>query len=384
MNKRTELAFILIIVHLFLGAQFISAQDLDSLYSVGEYAHILKHFETQPPNSFKTQILKAKSLRAKHFTEDALASYEEALKDKNDEPIHQFTYAKLLKSNNQLKEADSLLSLLHTNYPKNPEFLYQLGLTKATFSRASEEIYFEKALEQDSSHQGAAYELAKFYFRIKSYEKAEDISLEALSFNPNNKKVIGLLGQIYFSQKKLNLALEQFERLEQLTSPPKFILEKMAIAYNSTNQLDKSIQKYYQLLRIEQRSSRYHLQLALVYAKKENFEESEYNAQMAILYKDVSLSSERFTKAVALKENGKLKEAIEMFELVIEEAQMFERAYVELAMTADKLYGNMDKKLSYYKKYENQFGDYEYAEFKTLMSRRITDLRREQHYEANN
>ncbi|MBZ9652468.1 tetratricopeptide repeat protein [Psychroflexus montanilacus] len=384
MNKKIKLNFILSIVHLSLGAQFISAQDLDSLYSVGEYAHLLEHFETQPPNSFKTHILKAKSLRAKHFTEDALASYEEALKDKADEPIHQFTYAKLLKANSQNKKADSLLSLLHTNYPKNPEFLYQLGLTKATFSKASEEIFFEKALKHDPSHQGAAYELAKFYFRIKSYEKAEVISLEALSFNPNNKKVIGLLGQIYYSQKKLNQALEQFEKLEKLTSPPKFVLEKMAAAYNSTNQLDKSIEKYKQLLRIEQRSSKYHLQLALAYAKQGNFKESEYNAQLAILYKDVSLSGERFTKAVALKENGKLKEAIKEFELVIDEAQMFERAYVELALTADKYYDNIDKKLMYFGKYENQFGDYEYAEFKPLMSRRLTDLRREQHFEAEN
>lgn len=382
MNK-IKLTFILMIVHLYLGAQFIYAQDLDSLFSVGEYAKILKHFDTSPPNSFKTQILKAKSLRAKNFIEDAIASYEEALVDKADEPIHQFTYAKLLKANSQIKKADSLLSLLHTNYPKNPEFLYQLGLTKAKFSKASEEIYFEKALEQDPSHQAAAYELAKFYFRIKSYEKAENISRKALSFNPNNKKIIGLLGQIYFSKKELNLALEQFERLEDLTSPPKFVLEKMAIAYNRTNQLDKSIDKYKQLLRIEQRSSRYHLQLALIYAKQENFKESEYNAQLAILYKDVSLSGERFTKAIAMKENGKLKAAIEMFELVIEEAQMFERAYVELALTADKYYDNIDKKLLYFNKYENQFGNYEYAEFKPLMSRRITDLRREKHFTSN-
>jgi len=380
---KIKLTFILMIVHLYLGAQFIYAQDLDSLFSVGEYAKILKHFDTSPPNSFKTQILKAKSLRAKNFTDDAITSYQEALIDKADEPIHQFTYAKLLKANSQIKKADSLLSLLHTNYPKNPEFLYQLGLTKAKFSKASEEIYFEKALEQDPSHQAAAYELAKFYIRIKSYEKAENISRKALSFNPNNKKIIGLLGQIYFSKKELNLALEQFERLEDLTSPPKFVLEKMAIAYNSTNQLDKSIYKYKQLLRIEQRSSRYHLQLALIYAKQENFKESEYNAQLAILYKDVSLSGERFTKAIAMKENGKLKAAIEMFELVIEEAQMFERAYVELALTADKYYDNIEKKLLYFNKYENQFGNYEYAEFKPLMSRRITDLRREKHFTSN-
>ncbi|GAA0751833.1 tetratricopeptide repeat protein [Psychroflexus lacisalsi] len=380
MNSQNKLHFILVIVHLFVGAQYIYGQNLDSLYAVGEYSKVLMYFETYPPSSFKNKILEAKSLQSKNFNKKAIDSYHDALIDKKDQPVDQFTYAKLLKSNTQYKEADSLLTLLSYNYPTNPEFLYQLGLAKAELKNKSEEISFEKALEQDPSHQGAAYELSKFYFRIKSYEKAETINLDALQFNPKNKRIIGLLGQIYYAQKKFKLALEQFESLEKLTSPPKFVLQKMAIGYNGTNQLDKAIQKYEQLLKIEQRSSKYHLQLALLYAKKENFKESEYNAQLAILYKDVSLSGERFTKAIAMKENGKLKAAIKVFGLVIEEAPMFERAYVEMALTADRLYEDVDKKLSFYDQYEDQFGDYEYAEFKPLMSRRITDLKREKHF----
>ncbi|MBZ9779745.1 hypothetical protein LB452_12510 [Psychroflexus sp. CAK8W] len=380
MDRTIKFNFILLLVYSFGSAQVIYAQDLDSLYAVGEYSKILKHFEINSAQSYTDKILKAKSLRAKNFSEKAIDSYHDALMDKKDQPIDQFTYAKLLKSNSQYKEADSLLTLLTSNYPTNPEFLYQLGLTKAELKNKSEELSFENALEQDPSHQGAAYELSKFYFRIKSYEKAETISLDALQFNSENKKIIGLLGQIYYAQKKFKLALEQFESLESLTSPPKFVLQKMAIAYNSSNQLDKAIEKYKQLLRIEQRSSKYHLQLALLYAKQENYKESEYNAQLAILYKDVSLSGERFTKAIAMKENGKLKAAIKVFGLVIEEAPMFERAYVEMALTADRLYEDVDEKLSFYDQYENQFGDYEYAEFKPLMYRRITDLKREKHF----
>ena len=381
---RIKINFILFIVHLFLGAQVIYAQDLDSLYAVGEYSKILKHFETTPPSSFQDKILKAKTLQAKNFSERAIASYHEALVTRSNQPLHQFTYAKLLKSNNQLKKADSVLTLLTSNYPTNPEFLYQLGLTKTKLNNRSEEIYFEEALKQDPSHQAAAFELSKFYFKIKSYEKAETISLNALKFNPKNKKMLGLLGQIYFTQKELDKALEQFEYLEQLDPPPKFIIEKMALAYANTNQMEKSIEKYKYLLRLEHRNSRYHYLIAQVYAKQGDFKKSEIHAQNAILYKDTSLSSERFTKALAVKENGKVEKAINILKLVIEEAPMFERAYVELALLADKYYVDLNKKLSYFETYENQFENYEYAKFKNLMYRRLTDLRREKHFHSSN
>ena len=382
MSSQNKLNFILLLVCFLGSAQVIYAQNLDSLYSIGEYSKLLKHFETYPPNNFKDDLLKAKTLQIKGYDEKAIQSYHLALSNRADAPLPQFAYAKLLKSNNRIQKSDSLLTLLHNNYPGNPEFAFQLGLAKAKQKNASEELYFEKSLEQDPSHQKAAYELAKFYYKIKSYEKAETASLNALEFNPLNKRMIGLLGQIYYAQRKFKLALNQFEHLEDLSNPPKFVLEKMAIAYKANKQFDKSVTKYQELLRIEPKSYKYHLQLAQVYAHQNNFEGSEFHARMAIAFKDTSLGNERFTKAIALKELGKLEEAITEFQLVIDEIPGYERAYVELALTADRLYKDTDKKLSAYMLYEQRFDDDKYAEYKDLMYRRITDLKREQHFQS--
>jgi len=373
-----------LLVCFFWSAQVIYAQNLDSLYSIGEYSKLLKHFETYPPNNYKDNLLKAKTLQVKGYNDQALKTYHLALSDRADAPLPQFAYAKLLKSNNRIQKADSLLTLLHNNYPENPEFAFQLGLVKGKQKNASEELYFEIALKQDPSHQKAAYELAKFYYKIKSYEKAETVSLNALEFNPLHKRIIGLLGQIYYAQRKFKPALDHFEHLEDLSSPPKFVLEKMAIAYKATNQLDKSVTKYQELLSIKPKSYKYHLQLAKVYAHQNVFEASEFHARMAIAYKDTSLGNERFTKAIALKELGKLEEAITEFQLVIDEIPGYERAYVELALTADRLYKDTDKKLSAYTLYEQRFKDSKYAEYKDLMYRRITDLKREQNFQSEN
>lgn len=382
MNKKNKLAFILIIVHLFFGAQFIYAQDLDSLFAVGDYSRILKQFEMSPPSNFKDKILRAKTLQAKKFDKDALESYHLALLNQDDQPRHQFAYARLLKANDKLAPADSLFTLLHTRYPNNPEFTYQLGLCKAEFKNGSPEIYFIKAIENDSTHQQAAYELAKFYFKIKSFKKAEDTSLSALSYNPSNTKIIGLLGQIYYQQRKLNLALEQFEKLQQLTSLPKFVIEKMAIAYANTNKIDKSIEMYKRLLNLDPKSYRYHHQIAKAFALIENNSLAEKHAEKAIQLKDTSLDQERFTKALTLKKQNKLEDSLKLLELVIEETPDFERAFVELAMIADRLYKDLDKKLLYYENYERQFENAENSTFKTLMFRRLTDLRREKHFDS--
>ncbi|NEV92584.1 hypothetical protein G3567_00280 [Psychroflexus sp. YR1-1] len=374
--------FILFIVHLVLGAQFIYAQDLDSLYAVGEYSSILTHFDKYPPLSFGDKILKAKSLQAKTFDEDAIASYHLSLADREDEPRHQFAYARLLKKNAYFTKADSLLTLLHSRYPENAEFAYQLGLCKAEITKNSADIFYKKALDIDPTHQQAAYALAEFYFKIKSYEFAEQASLTALSFNPNNKKIIGLLGQIYYRQRKSKQALEQFEKLQKLTSLPKFVIEKMAIAYANTNQLKKSIAMYKRLVNMEPKNSMYHHQLARVFALQENYAGAEKHAELAIRLKDTSLDEERFTKALALKNQDKLEEAMKLFELVIEKSPEFERAYVELALTADRFYEGLDRKLHYYEIYEAQFADIENTSFKNLMYRRLTDLRREKHFSS--
>ena len=100
-------------------------------------------------------------------------------------------------------------------------------------------------------------------------------------------------------------------------------------------------------------------------------------------YKDTSLDQERFTLALAKIKQNKLKEGIQLLELVIEESPKYERAYVEMALAADRLYTDTNKKLAYYKRYETQFDNDETSTFKNIIYRRLTDLKREKHFKGN-
>jgi hypothetical protein len=126
--------------------------------------------KTHPPTHFESKILKARSLHAKRSYNKALDAYRETLFTEDDKPRYQFVYAKLLKDDDQFIPADSLFTQLHDRYSSKPVFSYQLRLTKAEQGSKSIDIFYLKALQQDPSHQAAAYALAKYYFKIHSFK----------------------------------------------------------------------------------------------------------------------------------------------------------------------------------------------------------------------
>ncbi|WP_127844635.1 tetratricopeptide repeat protein [Psychroflexus aestuariivivens] len=375
-----QLIIILLIVHFISNAQSLSNKTLDSLYAVGEYKFIIDYFETNPPDNFRTQILLAKTYQSKKFYESAISTYNQALRNKNDSPKYQFIFAKLLKKKKQYKAADSLLRLLHKKYPNNSEFAYQLGLTKAKLNDISPDFYYSKALENDASHQPAAYALGEFYLKIKSYAKAEEVCTSALQYNPKNTKILGLLGQVYYRQRKLEKSIETFKRLEKQIKLPKFIIEKLAIAYANTNEFEKSITYYKRLLEIAPKDFKYHYQIARVYLANGDLELAKTHATLSISNKDTSLDTERFSLAMIFVAEQNDRNAIKCFEKVVEENPTNERAQYELAMAADRYFKKTKDKLPYFEAYEEKYQNLENSKYKSIIYRRLTDLRREMHF----
>jgi hypothetical protein len=54
-----------------------------------------------------------------------------------------------------------------------------------------------------------------------------------------------------------------------------------------------------------------------------------------------------------------------------------------MALAADPLYTDTDKKLASYKRYETQFDNDETSTFKKIIYRRLADLKREEHFKTN-
>ena len=70
-------------------------------------------------------------------------------------------------------------------------------------------------------------------------------------------------------------------------------------------------------------------------------------------------------------------------QLLKQENPFYERAQYELAMAADQYFKNSKDKLPYFEAYEEQFQNLENSKYKSIIYRRLTDLRRDLHFEKS-
>ncbi len=357
------------------------ASQLDSLYAIGEYSKAIGLYQNQIPNTFNERISLAKIYLAKQQNDKALNLYKLAL-NKKQVLKHRFTYAQLLLGQKQYQLADSVLTQLHIDYPKNAEFVYQLGLSKKPNNTTTLNQYFAKAIALDSTHLRAYYELAYFYTKIKSYKKAQETCLKALKINSKHKKIIGLLAQVLYNNKTYQQALEYFKAFDKHYDVPEFMLKKMAFSAWYLQDLELAIKYYNRLLQIDPKSYRYHQNIAKVYNASGNFKSAMRHAFSALRHKDVSQAKIYYELGLAFLGTKQYKLAVSTFEKVIDETPNYEVAYVKLARAADLWHQDKSKVLPYFERYETYFDEVEDAEYKDFMLRRLSDIRRKLHFDS--
>ncbi|QSS96247.1 tetratricopeptide repeat protein [Psychroflexus sp. ALD_RP9] len=357
------------------------ASQLDSLYAIGEYSKAIGLYQNQIPSTFNERISLAKIYLAKQQNSKAINLYKLALNQKQ-VLKHRFTYAQLLLGQKQYKVADSVLTQLHIDYPKNAEFVYQLGLSKKQSNTTNLDQYFAKAIALDSTHLRAYYELAYFYTNIKSYKKAQETCLNALKIDSKHKKILGLLAQVLYNDHAYKLALTYFKAFDKHYGVPEFMLKKMAFSAWYLQDLELAINYYNRLLQLEPKSYRYHQNIAKVYNASGNFKSGMRHAFSALRNKDVSQAKIYYELGVAFLGTKQYKLAVSTFEKVIDETPSYELAYVKLARAADLLYQDKSKVLPYFERYETYFDEVEDADYKDFMLRRLSDIRRKLHFDS--
>lgn len=368
----------------FLGF-IVNAQtklaQLDSLYAVGEYSKAIQLYQGQTPHLFNEKLGLAKVYLAKQQTELALDLYQAALAQK---PVtkHRFTFAKLLLDEKKYVLADSVLTQLHIDYPKNAEFVYQLGMSKKTRNNTTLDQYFSKAISLDSTHLRAYFELAHFYTKIKSYNKAINTCKMALKIKPDHKKILGLIGQVLFNDKAFHAALSYFKQLDETHGVPQFVLEKMAYCSWMTRDFNAAEVYYKRLLQLEPKSFLFHQNLSKTLNILGKHALAMSHAFSAQKYKDVSLYKINFELGQAYLGLKQYRLAMSHFIKVIEELPSYEKAYVRLARAADIFYDDKSKVIPYFENYQERFSDSETADYKDFMIRRYNDIKQKIHFDS--
>lgn len=80
------------------------------------------------PSHERSLILKAKTLQKLKQPEQALASLQQAVKNKDASKSLRFTYAQLLGENNKIEESQRVFEQLYTDFPDDQDIVFALGL----------------------------------------------------------------------------------------------------------------------------------------------------------------------------------------------------------------------------------------------------------------
>lgn len=384
-----------ITINFIAGAQSSAIIMGDSLYATGNYTKAIRAYESIKNKDAKTLFKLARAYRGKGLKSKAITYYKKSLEQKENQPIAQTEYGRLLLSSARFSVADTVFRELIKMYPDNPEYYYLLGRTLkfkkgvdtlllgtntkvkgSTIENA--EHAFAKAVHLDTTHQKAVFELSKIYLSKKEYPLVEKITKVALDAEPENVEIISVLAQNYFHRGWWQESIDMFEKIVTLGKATAFVHNRLGKSYYQKGIYDKAIEQYEILLNFDEEDWGTHLILAKLYNYGIDREKALDHAKKAMYYKDLPLDDVLFTTGRIYEARKEFPKAMKVLQEAIKENPDNLEAHYAIAIAADNYYEDKEAVL---KKYEQAAEKYRKAKkspyFIQLMENRITVLKRE-------
>ena len=385
-----------ICIQYIAGAQSPAITIGDSLYAMGNYAQAIQQYERIKNKDAKTLFKLARGYKGKGLKSKAITYYKKSLEKDKNQSIAQTEYGRLLLSSARFSVADTVFRDLIKKHPNNPEYYYLLGKTikaikaKDTFSfdirikvKGEERIEtaeeaFAKAIQLDSTHQKAVFELSKIYLGKNEYPIVEKITKVALEAEPENVEILGVLAQNYFHRGWWEEAIDMFSKLVDLGKGNAFIHNRLGRSYYKKRIYDKAIEQYEILLNFDDEDWGTHLILAKLYNYGIDEEKALDHAKKALYFKDLPLDDVYFTTSRIYEAKKQFPESMKVLQKAIKENPENLEAHYAIAIAADNYYEDKEAVL---KKYEIAAEKYRKGKKSPylikLIENRITDLKRE-------
>ena len=384
------------------GAQTPAFSVADSLYAVGAYSKAIMTYEAKPNLSAKDFLNVARSYKGLGNRAAALEYYQESCTADPNLVIASVEFGKLSITTKKYTQADSIFSNLLERYPDNPEFYYQKGValsklkvdpTKLVDSAQAIKLpkqlareSFAKAVQLDSSHQKAIYQLARnILTKEKKFPEVEKLCFKALESAPENVEIIGLLAQSFYYREFFRDAAKQFERLLELGQESLFIYEKLGLCYENKREYEKAIPNFEAVIqKYDDENLLAHSRLANCYLRIRDLKKAESYAQIALFLADNSIENEYYGLAQVYDVKQEYGKAIKYYSNTLSEnTDRIDAAYGKV-VAADKYYKD---KAAIIKGYEKFFTDYEndgrISWYHHLLDKRISALKEELFFEED-
>lgn len=374
-------------------AQSSALTVADSLYTVGNYTKAIQQYQLIPDQNQNAKITLqiARSYRGLGNKKEALLAYKNSLEKNPEQPVAATEYGRLLITRNAFASADTIFKDLTRKYPDNPEYFYQRGRAlkqlekkKDTTSEAKERLKseeaFSKAVQLDSTHIKALYQLGLHHLTHRDYPVVEKICFKAFESDPDNAEMVNILAQNYYLRGWYLEAITWFEKLIELGQSNPYIHNSLGVSYHKKNKYEKAIGQYLILLRIDDEDYGIHHILAELYGKVKNIEKTEYHAKQALYFKDLPLDDIYQTLGQAYQFNKRFEKAIKEYRKVLKTRPDNIEMDYKIAICADNYYKDKNEVVALYERVIEKYdGDTDYRSkfYIDISERRLKKLKEE-------
>lgn len=343
---------------------------------MGNYQEAIKAYTAVTDADIKI----AKCYNALGNTTKALRYYKQGLERDDQSILTRYEYGKLLLKADRYKKADQIFESLERASPKNPEFVYQSAVAKEALNDSTAVLKYMFVTMLDPAHLNAQYKLAKHFTSKRNFVQAAERVSIGLKADPESTRFINLNALIYFYSKNYHGAVKQYENLIALHQSNEQLHNNLAISYAKTNQFLKAIGQYKILIeKYTDENPTYHFNLGKMHQAEKNPVLAIESINQAIALQDIPLDMQYLTLATIYKRQGDYKNTFLMIEKAISENPNDEMLRYQYAVAADNYFKEEKSVIKLYEAYLERFGAT--ARYSELVRERIRDIKTKIHFE---
>lgn len=391
------LKVIIILLLIKAGAQAPALAVGDSLYAVGDYSKAIVQYESIDFPSARVLLQIARAYKGKGVTTSALEFYNKSLDVDATQPIAQTEYGRLLLTRSKFLTADSVFSDLANRYPTNPEYFYQWGRAlkgkkgkdtlKLSSSVLKEKVSlpqdaFAKAVQLDSTHQKAMFELAKYYLTQKEYRSVEQITFKAFESDPENIEMIGVLAQNYYYKGWWTEAIEWFNKLLDMGVDTLFVREKLGRAYYEKRDYELAIENYEEVLGYDEEDWGTHITLARLQNFNRDYDKAITYGILALKFKNLPLDDIYYTIGRTYEFKKDFEKAMRFYKYATREDPYNFDAVYGIAVVADNYYEDKEEVLKLYESFIANFTETKNPPYTARIAKERIAILRQEIFEA--
>lgn len=372
-------------------AQSSALTVADSLYAVGNYTKAIQQYQLVPDQNAKITLQIARAYKGIGNKKAALEAYKNSLEQNSEQPVAATEYGRLLITRREFVIADSIFEALTKKHPDNPEYFYQRGRALKQLEkkkdtarekkvRLKSEVAFSKAIQLDSTHIKALYQLGLHHLTHRDYPIVEKICLKAFESDPDNAEMVNIHAQNFYLRGYYFEAIIWFEKLIDLGQSTPYIHNSLGASYRKKNMRQKAIDQYEILLNLDDEDYGIHHILAELYGRVNDIEKAEYHAKQALYFKDLPLDDIYYTLGIAYQFNKKFEKAIKQYYLVLKVDPKNIELNHRIAVCADNYYEDKKEVVKLYEDFIEKFKErkeYRAKYYISIAEKRLTMLKEE-------